>query len=353
MIQVYLRKINVFITIMKSWEEKNMFGKKRRVKEKKLNLILKTVLIILLIILMMSIAVGGAFFYLFGNLNTVRFTNDDKELGVREDVSVGGITNIALFGVDTRDTSKDSGRSDTIIILTLDQEKNIIKMTSVLRDSKVPVDGHGETKINAAYAYGGPTLAIKTLNETFDLDIKEYITVNFSQLATIINAVGGVTLTLTQAEMEAANNILIATGGTKISAAGEVKLDGMQAVAYSRIRKLDSDNVRASRQQKVLSAVFGEIKTMSKTDYPHFIREFLGTAETSLSYGEILSLSPIALTDFSIEQYTIPDAAYETELWGGIADDGVWYFIYNLDAAAKRIHAVIYGDSDGTMTSLE
>lgn len=121
-------------------------------------------------------------------------------------------------------------------------------------------------------------------------------------------------------------------------------LTGEQAVSYSRIRKLDSDNVRATRQQKVLSAVFDRIKTMSKTDYPHFIREFLGTAETSLSYGEILSLSPIALTDFSIEQYTIPDAAYETELWGGIADDGVWYYMYDLDAAAKRLHQIVYGD---------
>ncbi len=323
-----------------------MSGKKQVARRKKQNRILKTVIIILLIILMMIIAVSGAFFYLFGNLNTVSFTNDDKELGVKEEVSVGGITNIALFGVDTRDTSQDSGRSDTIIILTLNQDKNIIKMTSILRDSKVPIDGHGETKINAAYAYGGPTLAIKTLNETFDLDIKEYITVNFNQLATIINAVGGVTLTLSQAEVDMANALAVQyfPGTTTIDAAGEVNLTGEQAVSYSRIRKLDSDNARATRQQKVLSAAFGKIRSMSKTDYPSFIRQFLGTAETSLSYSEILGLSPIALTDFSIEQYTVPDAAYETDLWGGIDSDGVWYYIYDLDEAKKRIHTAIYGD---------
>ncbi len=324
-----------------------MSDKKRTVKNRKRqNRILKTIMIILLIVLMMSIAAGGAFFYLFGNLNTVSFTNDDEELGVREEVSVGGITNIALFGVDTRDTSADSGRSDTIIILTLDQDKNIIKMTSILRDSKVSIDGHGENKINAAYAYGGPALAIKTLNETFNLDIKEYITVNFSQLATIINAVGGVTLTLSQAEVDMANALALQyfPGTTTIAAAGEVNLTGEQAVSYSRIRKIDSDNARATRQQKVLSAAFGKIKSMSKTDYPHFIRQFLGTAETSLSYSEILGLSPIALTDFSIEQYTVPDATYETDLWGGIDSDGVWYYIYNLDEAAKRIHTAIYGD---------
>ena len=324
-----------------------MSGKKQAARRKKQNRVLKTVVIVLLIILMLSIAVSGAFFYLFGNLNTVSFTNDDEELGVREEVSVGGITNIALFGVDTRNTGEDSGRSDTIIILTLDQDKNIIKMTSILRDSKVPVDGHGETKINAAYAYGGPTLAIKTLNETFDLDIKEYITVNFSQLATIINAVGGVTLTLSQAEVDMANSITaqyFPSAATISSTGGEITLTGEQAVSYSRIRKLDSDNARATRQQKVLSAAFGKIQSMSKTDYPSFIRQFLGTAETSLSYSEILALSPIALTDFSIEQYTVPDAAYETDLWGGIDSDGVWYYIYNLDEAAKRIHTAIYGD---------
>lgn len=332
-----------------------MSDKKRTVRRKRQNRILKTIIIILLIILMMSIAVGGAFFYLFGNLNTVSFTNDDEELGVKEEVSVGGITNIALFGVDTRDTGADSGRSDTIIILTLDQDKNIIKMTSILRDSKVPIDGHGETKINAAYAYGGPTLAIKTLNETFGLDIKEYITVNFSQLATIINAVDGVTLTLSQAEVDTANALAVQyfPGTTTIAAAGEVNLTGEQAVSYSRIRKLDSDNVRATRQQKVLSAVFDKIKSMSKTDYPHFIRQFLGTAETSLSYSEILGLSPIALTDFSIEQYTVPDAAYEADLWGGIDSDGVWYYIYDLDEAAKRIHTVIYDDDTFTGTTGE
>ena len=292
-----------------------MSGKKQVARRKKQNRILKTVIIILLIILMMSIAVSGAFFYLFGNLNTVSFTNDDKELGVKEEVSVGGITNIALFGVDTRDTSQDSGRSDTIIILTLNQDKNIIKMPSILRDSKVPI-------------------------------IKEYITVNFNQLATIINAVGGVTLTLSQAEVDMANALAVQyfPGTTTIDAAGEVNLTGEQAVSYSRIRKLDSDNARATRQQKVLSAAFGKIRSMSKTDYPSFIRQFLGTAETSLSYSEILGLSPIALTDFSIEQYTVPDAAYETDLWGGIDSDGVWYYIYDLDEAKKRIHTAIYGD---------
>lgn len=320
-----------------------MSGKKRAVKKKRTNHVLKTIIVILLIILMMGIAAGGAFFYLFGNLNTVSFTNDDEELGVKEEVTVGGITNIALFGVDTRDTGADSGRSDAIIIMTIDQENNAIKLTSVLRDSKVSIDGHGENKINAAYAFGGAVLAIKTLNQNFDLDIKDYVTVNFSQLADIVDAVGGVTLTLSQEEVDYANGLLRQGGGTLITSAGEMNLNGAQAVAYSRIRKLDSDSVRASRQQNVLTAVFEKIKTMSKSEYPSFIRQFLGTVETSLSYSDILGFSSIALSNFTMTQNTIPDATYETDLWGGIDTDGVWYWKYDLDQAAARIHTIIYG----------
>lgn len=329
-----------------------MADKKRMLKQQRKRRVLKTVIIILVVFLMLGIAAGGAFFYLFGTLNTVEFTSDDEELGVAEDVSEGGITNIALFGVDTRDTGEDSGRSDAIIILTVDQDNNIIKMTSILRDSKVSIDGHGENKINAAYAYGGAVLAVKTLNQNFNLDIKDYVTVNFSQLADIVDAVGGVTLTLTQEEVNAANALLVQyfPDASVIASSGEVLLTGEQAVSYSRVRKIDSDDERASRQQKVLSAVFEQIKTMSKADYPSFIRQFLGIVETSLSYGDILSLSSIALTDFSIEQNTVPDAEYETDLWGGIDDDGIWYYIYDLNEATSRIHEIIYGDNSTNTT---
>lgn len=329
-----------------------MADKKRVLKQQRKRRVLKTIIIVLIVLLMLGLAAGGAFFYLFGTLNTVDFTNDDQKLGVTEDVSEGGITNIALFGVDTRDTSEDSGRSDAIIILTIDQNQNIIKFTSILRDSKVPIEGHGETKINAAYAYGGAVLAIKTLNQNFDLDIKDYVTVNFSQLADLVDAVGGITLTLTQEEVDYANSLLRQSGGTQITGVGEVALNGEQAVAYSRIRKIDSDSVRASRQQNVLSAVFEKIKTMPKSDYPSFVRQFLGTVETSLSYSDIIGFSSLALSDFSIEQNTIPDAAYETDLWGGIDTDGVWYWKYDLDAAAERIHTIIYGD-DSTNTAAD
>ncbi|MGM9568222.1 MAG: LCP family protein [Clostridia bacterium] len=323
-----------------------MSKQKRINKRKRRRRVLKVVLAVLIVILVLCAGAFGAMVYLFGNMNTVDFTENDSDLGVEETDGNSGITNIALFGVDTRDFSSDSGLSDAIIVLTVDEKQGVIKMTSILRDSKVPIEGYGEKKINHAYAYGGPTLAIKTLNQNFHLDIKEYVTVNFSQLADIVDAVGGITLELTPAEVSAANSLMQESfaGEPRIQGSGIVTLTGSQAVAYSRIRYLDSDNMRASRQQNVLNGVFEKIKTMPKSDYPSFIRQFLSIVETSLDTSDLLSLSGIAVKGFTIENYTIPDAEYETDLWGGIDSSGAWVWEYDIENAADRLHRIIYGE---------
>ena len=319
---------------------------KRKKEKKSRRRVLKVILAVLIVVLVLCAAAFGVMVYLFGGMNTVDFTESESDLGVEETVGDSDITNIALFGVDTRDYSKDTGLSDAIIVLTVDEKNGVIKMTSILRDSKVPIEGHGEKKINHAYAYGGPTLAVKTLNQNFHLDIKEYVTVNFSQLADIVDAVDGVTLELTPAEVSSANEMVreYFPGDPLIQGSGEVTLTGTQALSYSRIRHLDSDNMRASRQQNVLNAVFEKIKNMPKSEYPALIREFLSIVETSLDTSDLLSLSSIAVKGFTIENYTIPDAAYETDLWGGIDSTGAWVWEYDIENAADRLHRIIYGE---------
>ena len=133
-------------------------------------------------------------------------------------------------------------------------------------------------------------------------------------------------------------------GSTPITGSGLVHLDGKQAISFARIRKMDSDNARSDRQKEVLSAVFNRVATMSKSEYPSFIRQFLGLVETSLDYGDLMALSPVMLTgNLSMEQYTVPDE--NENPWGGIADDGVWYYIYDLNEATNRIHTILYGDA--------
>lgn len=306
----------------------------------------KVLKIIGFILLLFVLLFGITYFYLLGSLDTQDFPKDDASLGITDQGEIS-VTNIAFFGVDTRD-STDTGRSDAILILSVDMIHGNVKMTSILRDSKVPIEGHGETKINHAYAYGGPELAVKTLNQVFDLDIKEYATVNFEQLVDIVDAVGGVTINITDEEMSAINSLMDEAfpDGEHLTSSGSVLLNGQQAICYSRIRKIDTDNARAGRQQEILNAIFESLKNMNKLEFPRFVRRFSAIVETSLSTADIMKLSPIMLRDFEIVQNTIPDENYETDLSGGTDSDGVWYWHYDLDAASERLHSIIYEDSE-------
>lgn len=298
----------------------------------------------LVILAVFVLLFGGFWFYTMGGLNSHPFPKDDASLGISSKGKVG-ITNIAFFGVDTRDDT-DTGRSDAMMILTVDTVGGNMKMTSLLRDSKVPIEGHGETKLNHAYAYGGPELAVKTINQVYHTDIREFVTVNFNQLAAIVDAVGGVTLDVSDAEQTTINQMLDEDipGSPHLESSGTVVLDGNQAICYSRIRKLDSDNARTDRQQEVLNGIFASVKGMGVLQYPVFVHKFFAITDTSLGSLDVLKLSPIMFRNFEIERYTIPDIQYETDLSGHKDSDGLWYWHYNLENAANRLHTIIYGE---------
>lgn len=282
--------------------------------------------------------------YLTANLNSHPLPRDKDSLGITDNGKFG-VTNIALFGVDARDDS-NTGRSDAMMVVSVDLIRGDLKMVSLLRDTKVPIEGHGETKLNHAYAYGGPELAVKTINQNFDLDIREFVTVNFNELAAIVDAVGGVTLEVSESERQQINNNMKETDPDhpQVSASGYVLLDGVQAVAYSRIRSIDSDNARTDRQQEVLNAVFASVQSMSVLQFPKFVHDFSEIVDTSLSSLNVLKLAPILLRNPELERYTIPDAEFETDLWGGIDSSGMWCWHYDLDAATERLHSILYGE---------
>lgn len=317
--------------------------------KKKKNRGLKIFLGIFISVLVILIgSVVGACVYLFGNLDTAEITESDEELGVNDALADSGIVNIALFGLDSEvndDGQIPGKRSDAIIILTLDEANSMLKMTSILRDSRVFVEGVGETNLNQAYDIGGPSLAIKTLNQNFDLDIREYVSVDFSQMATLVDAVGGVNVTLYHPEEDHINVTLKKDYPDEplVTHVGEVTLTGVQALIYSRLRSLDSDTIRAARQQNVMDAFFAKLLEMPKSQYPSFIRTFLGTVETSLSYSDLIGLSSFAVNGFTIEDNTIPLPEYETDLWGGEDENGWWCWVYDLDHATARLHHIIYG----------
>ena len=293
--------------------------------------------------------------YLKGGLKTVKINKDN--LGIveipAEEITVRNheIVNIAVFGVDTRDESAsigDQNRSDSIMILSVDKTDNSIKIISVLRDSKVPIDGYDPQKINAAYKYGRAPLAIKTLNQNFKLNIEDYVAVDFGMMEQVVDFLGGVDITLNQAEADLVNQYSDQVMGYKgyDAVAGTNTLNGAQAVSFSRIREIDSDYERSGRQRTVLKALFAKLRTRPVTQYPKLIRDFMGCVETSFSYGEMLSLATsVNMINAKVSTYSMPDGG-EAGLWSGIDETGSWVWIYDLDAAANRIHTIIYGSAE-------
>ncbi|MGI5894813.1 MAG: LCP family protein [Candidatus Merdivicinus sp.] len=331
-----------------------MAQRKRKLKKKKIALTF--FLFALLVFMSGCVYYIVNLFYDFENSRNTSFTTDLSELGIVseednsliDDANDSTITNIALFGVDQRE--EEPCRSDVIMIATVDKRHNKIKLTSVMRDSYVPIDGYGQKKLNSAYFHGGPTLAVKTLNQVFDLDITDYVTVNFSEMAKIVDAVGGVEIDITEEERLDANHNMIeqaAQSGEKVQTiqqSGLQTLTGMQAVGYARIRNVgNSDFERTERQRRVMTAIFDKGKNMNPLDYPGFIKEMLPIVETSLDLNEILDMAGIMLRDVSMEDIRIP--CNEDLINGGdIWVNGQVCLNYDLEASKEKLHAFIYQD---------
>ena len=321
------------------------------------NIVVSTVLVISLL----STFVMGVLAYYTGGGTYQNITKDKSELGINEQAQQlpEEVINIALFGLDSR--SKDvenrnkplTGRADTIIVLSVDQKNNTVKMVSVLRDSWVEVENKGESKmrkINAAYALGGPECAIKTINANFNLNITDYVAVSLYQLWKVIDLVceaegSGIKIKITEAERKQLNHLADAEGfGVKhVENAGEVELDGGQAMTYSRIRKIDNDSVRSMRQQKVLNCLFEKAKNIPISKYPGLLKEVLKNIETSLSYDKIFKFAPLlAGGSLSLESKTLPNDEVVAE--GKIFSDtrGAWVWKYDLNEATRYIYKFLY-----------
>lgn len=251
---------------------------------------------------------------------------------------VKGITTIALFGVDAPIGKR--GRSDAIMLVTVDRNTKKIKLTSIIRDSYVNIPGRGMDKINHAYAYGGPELALKTLNSNFHLDIKNFATVNFTTLPEIIDILDGVKISVTDAE---ASKIPGLTKG------GIYTLTGDQALAYSRIRKIDSDFVRAERQRTVMEAIIKKMLVKPVTSYPGILGDLFPLVTTNLSSNDILSIAGSVVTNGikTVEQNRYPEDTYSK----GQKINGVYYYVFNRDSAVRSIGKYLYLDERSTSAS--
>ncbi len=260
------------------------------------------------------------------------------------------VQNIALFGLDSR-SDNDSGRSDAVIILTIDRIHNKIKLTSIARDTYVAIEGRKNDKLTHAWAYGKAKLSVKTLNQNFNMNITDYAYINFYEFTKLIDFVGGVMIDVSPEELNIMNNYygpeLRRLGFNYTNAtSGYVRLNGVQALAYSRDRYTGSDIDRGNRQKEVLEAMFAQVKNTSLTKFPSLISQSLEMVHTTLSNEELMSIARWALTSSpTFEQFGLPTAACNPQSGKNALINGVWYYIYDLDIATNLLHEFIYEET--------
>ena len=230
-----------------------------------------------------------------------------------------GIVNILLIGQDRRE-GEETARSDSMILCTYHRKTGNVTMTSFLRDLYVPIPGHHNNRINAAYSEGGAALLDRTLRENFDLHIDGNVEVDFSQFSQIIDLLGGVQLELREDEAAEINK----ETGSGLSAGVQV-LNGEQALTYARIRKLDADGdfSRTSRQRKLMNALLGSYRNIKWKDLLPLIDELLPLISTDMNYGRLVVLAMEILpklSDAQINSQRIPaDGTFTDEKIDGMA----------------------------------
>lgn len=330
-------------------ESKHSENKKKRSGAKIFGITILTLVIILILI------ISFIFWYVHDKLSKIqRIDLDVGELNISTQAqeSLSDYRNIALFGVDSREDDYSKGnRSDCIIIASINNNTKEVKLISVYRDTYLEIEGHGLDKVTHAYSYGEAPLAIKTLNTNLDLNIKEFATINFDALATTINKLGGVSIKIEDEELKYINGYIDATSkntgiaSKHVTQSGTQTLDGIQAVAYSRIRYTEGgDYKRAERMRTVLTAMINKIKTKNVFELNSLADEILPKVYTNISNDEILSLVP------DLAKYNITESKgwpYQTK---GITFDR-WYGIpVNLENNVVQFHKEVFGDKDYVAT---
>ncbi len=331
--------------------EEEIKMKNQKKKHKRLRIFL---IIILIIVIIISGLVLAGYGFVNGKINKVQKENIDvEEIGINEETSkqLEGYRNIALLGIDSRADDYGLGnRSDCMIIASINEKTNEVKLISVYRDTYVYVTENGTKKLDKithAYSYGGAQNALKSLNEALDLNITEYVTVNFDAVIAAVNSLGGVYIDIDSSELKYINSYIDATSksseikSSNLSTTGRQKLDGVQAVAYSRIRYTSGgDYKRTERMRTVIEAMLSKAKTLGIGQLNSFADTILPKIRTNISSSEIWGLVP-SLASFKVTGSI--GWPYETK---GITLDR-WYGVpVTLENNVIKLHKEAFGQED-------
>lgn len=328
-------------------KRKKMTRRQRR--KRKLILFIVEVLVILILLAALFVIIK------LNKLNNTGDLDEDKlniNIDAKTQELLDGYTNIALFGIDNRSTGKyESGNSDCIMIASINNDTKEVRLISVYRDSFLAVDDDDNLrKLNAAYAKGGPTGAVAALNKNLDLDIKEYVAVDFNAVMEVVDALGGIELDISSKEAETMKiyinemNEVMGTNGTAVSGPGLQTVNGIQALAYCRDRYSGGDDYgRTERQRTVISKIVEKAKTASLPTLNKVIDELFPDISTSLSSSEILGLAA------GIKDYELADTQgwpfqLTTERMGGKLGDVV--VPTDLETNVNLLHQYLFDVED-------
>ncbi len=308
------------------------------------------------IILLLALAVLAYFVFAATDEDTgiQRVELDDDDLSVNEQVeeneALDQYTTIALFGVDSTvgELTKNT-RSDTIMIASINNETNEVKIMSVYRDTYLNLGDDTYNKCNAAYAKGGPQAAISMLNMNLDLDITDFVTIGFDGLMDVVDAVGGIEIEIDSAELKHINNYQISIADTSdldgydpVTTTGLQTVDGLQAVSYCRIRYTAGDDfARTERQREVIQAILDEAQSLSVGELTGIAENAFSSIYTSLELTDIIAvLSNIAAYEI-VDEGGFPGEEYLTTATLGSVGSSV--IPVDLEDAVTEFHERFFG----------
>ena len=269
--------------------------------------------------------------------STFRVTVDPDDLMVTEGLDPDWM-NILLLGTDTRKGPLNEGRSDAMLIMSVNKKTGAIKLASLVRDMLVEIPGATTAdKIGHANAYGGPLLAIKTVNNLFGLNIRHYCSVNFQGFVNAVNILGGVDVVLTKGE---AYRMRLEYSEAPIH------LNGAKSLHYVRIRALDNNFGRNERQRKFLAALMEKARQGDRETTMDAITQALSMTTTNLSAAQLMELIPVALSSKAeIEMISLPEYGYYTT---GKAKNGNNGVIIKKEKTVAAFHRFLYGEPEAT-----
>lgn len=317
--------------------------KSARYKKRK-NPVKKFLLTVLCLVIIAGLTVVGYGLFMTSRLNrsdsadTAAYVQQPAAAPTWGVISDKNVTNILLIGIDKNEDGSD-GRSDTNMLLSIDNSTKAIHLVSFLRDTYLEIPTVGKTKLNAAFAHGGPALTMQTLENNYRINIDKYVSINSDNFETLIDKMGGLDINMDEAVCGAMNRNM----GSHLKP-GVNHLDGRLALYYSRIREIDSDFGRTGRQREVVELMVHKLKTMNPVQVNKLVYDYLPYVKTNLSDAELIYLASIAgpVSNYPMKTMHVPNTdTYKDETIKGSGQ----VLVPDLPKNCELLRDFLYGSS--------